>query len=145
PYGTMVDHFQHSVYEHPEMTPRQRHDEWKRLLGIYMPWMKLDGEIPFYSDGEGWQRQLHIYGSPFYYIDYCLAQTVSLEFWALIREDRQKAWEYYMAYTRQGGTRTFTDLLANAGLESPFAPATLAGVCAKAKAALEQFDLTGIE
>ena len=145
PYGTMVDHFQHSVYENPEMTPRQRHDEWKRLLGIYMPWMKLDGEIPFYSDGEGWQRQLHIYGSPFYYIDYCLAQTVSLEFWALIREDRQKAWEYYMAYTRQGGTRTFTDLLANAGLESPFAPATLAGVCEKAKVALEQFDLTGIE
>ena len=72
PYGTMVDHFQHIVYEHPEFTPAQRHAEWKRLLGIYMPWMKLDGEIPFYSDGEGWQRQLHIYQAPFYYIDYCL-------------------------------------------------------------------------
>ena len=60
PYGTMVDHFQHIVYEHPELTPAQRHAEWKRLLGIYMPWQKLDGDIPFYAEGEGWQRQHHI-------------------------------------------------------------------------------------
>ena len=60
PYGTMVDHFQHMVYEKPDMTPRERHNVWKELLGIYMPWMKLDGDIPFYSEGEGWQRQHHI-------------------------------------------------------------------------------------
>ena len=54
PYGTMVDHFQHIVYEKPDMTPRQRHDVWKELLGVYMPWMKLGSEIPFYGDGEGW-------------------------------------------------------------------------------------------
>ena len=86
PYGTMVDHFQHVVYEKPDMTPRQRHDVWKKLLGVYMPWMKLGSEIPFYGDGEGWQRQMHIYQSPFYYIDYCLAQTVSLQFWAMLAE-----------------------------------------------------------
>lgn len=116
PYGTMVDHFQHIVYEKPELTPAQRHAEWKRLLGVYMPWMKLDGEIPFYSEGEGWQRQHHIYSSPFYYIDYCLAQTVALEFWAMIQADMADAWKHYMAYTVQGGSRTFTDLLKNAGL-----------------------------
>jgi M3 family oligoendopeptidase len=139
PYGTMVDHFQHSVFEHPEMTPAERHDEWKRLLGIYMPWLRLDGEIPFYSDGEGWQRQHHIYVRPFYYIDYCLAQTVSLEFWALIQEDRKKAWETYMAYTTQGGSTTFTELLKNAGLQSPFETETLKGVCEKAEAYLKTF------
>lgn len=64
PYGTMVDHFQHIVYEKPDLTPAERHAAWKELLGIYMPWMKLDGEIPFYSEGEGWQRQKHIYESP---------------------------------------------------------------------------------
>ena len=144
PYGTMVDHFQHIVYEKPEMTPRQRHDVWKELLGIYMPWMKLDGEIPFYSEGEGWQRQLHIYNSPFYYIDYCLAQTVSLEFWAMIREDLKKAWAYYMAYTEQGGSRVFTELLKNAGLESPFDEACLKGVCEKASKYLDEYDLSGI-
>ncbi|MCQ2558408.1 MAG: M3 family oligoendopeptidase [Oscillospiraceae bacterium] len=145
PYGTMVDHFQHSVFEHPEMTPAERHAEWKRLLGIYMPWMKLDGDIPFYSEGEGWQRQHHIYSMPFYYIDYCLAQTVSLEFWAMLQEDQAKAWDRYMAYTEQGGSRTFTQLLANAGLASPFDADTLRSVCAKAKAYLDAFDLNGIE
>jgi M3 family oligoendopeptidase len=145
PYGTMVDHFQHIVYEHPELTPAQRHAEWKRLLGIYMPWMKLDGDIPFYSEGEGWQRQHHIYSSPFYYIDYCLAQTVALEFWAMIQKDRADAWQHYMAYTCQGGSRTFTDLLKNAGLETPFDESCLRGVCQVARQWLSNFDLTGIE
>ena len=145
PYGTMVDHFQHIVYEKPEMTPAERHAVWKELLGVYMPWMKLDGEIPFYSEGMGWQRQHHIYSSPFYYIDYCLAQTVALEFWAMIRKDVKNAWQHYMAYTVQGGSRTFTDLLKNAGLESPFDEACLRGVCAEAEKALADFDLTGIE
>lgn len=142
PYGTMVDHFQHIVYENPEMTPAERHAAWKELLGTYMPWMKLDGEIPVYSDGEGWQRQLHIYGSPFYYIDYCLAQTVALGFWAMIQEDREKAWEYYMAYTKQGGSRTFTELLKNAGLKNPFEEETLRSVCEKAKAYLDNYEIT---
>ena len=41
PYGTMVDHYQHIVYEHPELTPKERHAEWKRLIGIYQPWLRL--------------------------------------------------------------------------------------------------------
>ena len=145
PYGAMVDHFQHEVYAKPDMTPAQRHAVWKELLGVYMPWMKLDGDIPFYAEGEGWQRQHHIYSSPFYYIDYCLAQTVSLQFWALLQKDRKLAWEKYMAYTRQGGSRTFTGLLENAGLESPFGEECLRGVCQTASAWLDQFDLSGIE
>ena len=144
PYGTMVDHFQHEVYAHPEMTPAERHATWKRLLGVYMPWMKLDGDIPFYSEGEGWQRQHHIYSSPFYYIDYCLAQTVALQFWALLQDDQGSAWEKYMAYTRQGGSQVFTELLANAGLASPFDPSCLAGVCEKASKWLAEYDLSGV-
>ena len=144
PYGTMVDHFQHIVYEKPDMTPKERHQVWKELLGVYMPWMKLDGDIPFYSEGEGWQRQHHIYSSPFYYIDYCLAQTVALQFWAMIQEDQKNAWEHYMAYTKQGGSCVFTELLANAEMESPFREETLKGVCDTARQWLEAFDLEGI-
>ena len=144
PYGTMVDHFQHIVYEKPDMTPRQRHDAWKELLGVYMPWVKLSGDIPFYGDGEGWQRQMHIYQSPFYYIDYCLAQTVSLQFWAMLQKDPKDAWAHYMAYTKQGGSRTFTELLKNADLDSPFEESCLRGVCETAKAWLDAYDLTGI-
>ena len=144
PYGTMVDHFQHLVYEKPEMTPEERHACWKELLGIYQPWLKLDGEIPFFSEGMGWQRQSHIYEMPFYYIDYCLAQTVSLEFWAMIQDDQKEAWKKYMAYTMQGGTKTFTELLKGADLGSPFDKKTLQNVCEKAKIYLENYDLEGI-
>ena len=145
PYGTMVDHFQHIVYEKPDLTPKQRHSIWKELTGIYMPWVKLDGEIPFYSEGEAWQRQHHIYSMPFYYIDYCLAQTVALEFWKMIKEDMSSAWQHYMKYTEQGGSRTFTELLEAGGLQSPFDEECLKGVCEKAKAFLEDYDLSGIE
>jgi len=144
PYGTMVDHFQHEVYAHPEMTPAQRHKVWKELLGVYMPWMKLDDEIPFYAEGEGWQRQQHIYNSPFYYIDYCLAQTVALQFWAMSQSDFKNAWEHYMAYTAQGGSCTFVELLKNAGLDTPFDEGTLKGVCEVANRWLDEYDLGGI-
>ena len=144
PYGTMVDHFQHVVYEKPDMTPAERHAVWKELLGVYMPWMKLGDDIPFYGDGEGWQRQGHIYQSPFYYIDYCLAQTVSLQFWAMLQKDRESAWKHYMAYAKQGGSRVFTELLKNAELDSPFEQTCLRGVCETAKAWLDSYDLTGI-
>jgi len=133
PYGTMVDHFQHIVYENPGLTPDERHAEWKRLLGIYMPWLRLDGDIPFYSEGKGWQRQSHIYTDPFYYIDYCLAQTVALGFWAMIQKDPKEAWARYMAYTTLGGSKTFTCLLSEAGLDSPFDEACLKEVSEKAE------------
>lgn len=137
PYGTLVDHFQHECYEHPEYTPEQRNAAWSRLAAVYMPWLKPEESLGFYSSGRAWQRQRHIYISPFYYIDYCLAQTVSLEFWAMIKRDKAAAWEKYMAYTRLGGTLTFRELLDRAGLDSPFEPETLKAVAETAKAWLD--------
>jgi len=145
PYGTLVDHFQHVVYEKPDMTPAERHAVWKELLGVYMPWVRLDREIPFYGEGQGWQRQHHIYSRPFYYIDYCLAQTVALQFWAKIQKDPTDAWKHYMAYTTQGGSRVFTELLKNAELDTPFEESCLKEVCTTASEWLDGFDLTGIE
>lgn len=142
PYGTAVDHFQHVVYEHPEMTPKERHGVWKKLCGIYMPWYRLDGEIPFFSDGEHWQLKHHIYSSPFYYIDYCLAQTISLEFWAMIQDDLHAAWEKYMDYTAMGGSDTWTSMLKKAGLSSPFEGTTLKDIAAKAEKYLSGFDMS---
>lgn len=137
PYGTMVDHFQHIVYENPDMSPAQRHAVWKDLLGTYMPWLRL-GEIPFYGDGKGWQRQLHIYQAPFYYIDYCLAQTVALEFWALMGENRADAWARYLRLVRLAGTETFTGLVAAAGLDTPFGDDALRTVSSAALTWLEK-------
>ena len=144
PYGTMVDHFQHEIYEHPEYTPEQRHQVWRDLLAVYMPWVKL-GDVPFYGEGKGWQRQSHIYKRPFYYIDYCLAQTVSLQFWARIRKDMKAAFETYMKYTKLGGSMVFTDLLKESGLNSPFDEDSIREICAEAEQYLDNYDLSGIE
>ena len=145
PYGTMVDHFQHEVFARPEMTPAQRHEVWKRLSAVYMPWVKMDGEIPFYGEGHGWQRQHHIYSSPFYYIDYCLAQTVALQFLALIQKDQKSAWETYRRYTDLGGSMTFTELLETAGLKSPFDESCLREACDAARKLLDGMDISWIE
>ena len=144
PYGTMVDHFQHIIYEYPDFDAQERHQVWQELLGVYMPWVR-PGDVPFYGEGKGWQRQSHIYASPFYYIDYCLAQTVALDFWARIQEDPKAAWDTYLKYCRLGGTMVFTDLLQEAGLGNPFNEETLKKVCAAADKYLAEYDLTGIE
>ena len=115
----MVDHFQHLVYENPDITPEQRHDIWRKLLSVYMPWLILDGS-PFYGEGKGWQRQIHIYENPFYYIDYCLAQTAALEFWVIMQSSYDEAWKRYMNLVQKAGTQTFTELIETAGLKSPF-------------------------
>lgn len=124
PYGTMVDHFQHLVYEKPEMTPAERIETWKELTSVYMPWIKLD-DLPFYGEGRAWQRQSHIYEVPFYYIDYCLAQTVALEFWAEMQQDREAAFKRYLKLVSLAGTKTFRELLQGADLQDPFRPETL--------------------
>lgn len=137
PYGTMVDHFQHIIYENPSMTPLQRHNVWKELTRVYMPWMKLDGS-PFYGEGKGWQRQLHIYENPFYYIDYCLAQTVALEFWVIMQTSHKEAWERYMKLVKKAGTQTFTELVETAGLQSPFDENALKEVAESAEKWLDE-------
>ena len=86
-------------------------------------------DLPFYGRGAGWQRQTHIYQSPFYYIDYCLAQVMSLQFFALSLEDRAKTWEKYMAFVRLGGTKTFIDLAHAVGLRSPIDEGCVKDVC----------------
>jgi len=124
PYGTMVDEFQHHIYENPDMTPAERNALWLKLEGIYRPWLDLT-ETTFYEEGRRWQAQIHIYGMPFYYIDYCLAQAISLSFWAESQEDFKAAWEKYVRFTGFAGTKTFVDLVADAGLPTPFEPENL--------------------
>lgn len=119
PYGCMVDEFQHKVYENPEMTPEQRNELWLSLEKKYRPWIDFDN-LPFYSRGGGWQRQLHIYEVPLYYIDYCMAQTVAFQFWNLSRENYAEAWMRYMTFVDKAGTATFAELVESAGLKVPY-------------------------
>ena len=139
PYGTMVDDFQNQVYAHPEYTPAERHALWASLEKTYRPWLALDGS-DFYGEGKAWQRQTHIYERPFYYIDYCLAQTVALSFWALMQKDRKDAWERYLKLVAEGGKKTFKGLLETASLPSPFGEEALKSVAEAANEFLKNFD-----
>lgn len=119
PYGVAVDHFQHLVYERPDATPAERHAMWREVEALYLPDNDY-GDLPRLPQGGLWQRQLHIYTSPFYYIDYTLAQICALQFWLRAEEDRPSALRDYHALCERGGSASFPELVASAGLESPF-------------------------
>jgi len=119
PYGVSVDEFQHVVYENPEMTPAERKAAWKEIEAKYLPHRNYDGHT-YLEAGGFWQRQAHIYASPFYYIDYTLAQICAFQFWKRSRESFKDAWKDYVHLCSLGGSLSFTDLVREAGLISPF-------------------------
>ena len=119
PYGTIVDCFQQTCYDHPDMTPAERNALYNRLEKQFLPHMTTEG-LPAFCDGRRWQRQAHIYQSPFYYIDYCFAQFTALQFLALSQQDYKSTFDKYIKFLDYGGTKTFTELLDACGLMSPF-------------------------
>ena len=137
PYGTIVDAFQHVVYEHPEMTPAERNKAWLELEAQYRPHISLEG-IPFIEEGRRWQYQMHIYEMPFYYIDYCLAQTAAFCFLLASLEDYDDAFAKYIRFSRQGGEKLWTDLLKEAGFASPFEPGATETLARRVEALLEK-------
>jgi M3 family oligoendopeptidase len=139
PYGACVDHFQHWVFESPEATPLDRKKKWLELECIYMPDLDHD-DMEFLKSGGTWQRQLHIYQCPFYYIDYTLAQTCAFQFWMKNEENPEQAWEDYYRLCQAGGSLDFTGLVELAGLKSPFEDGCLKEVVEKVNTWLESVD-----
>ncbi|MDF0726295.1 M3 family oligoendopeptidase [Cytobacillus sp. S13-E01] len=119
PYGVAVDEFQHFVYENPEVTPQERKQAWREIERKYMPDRDYDGN-EYLENGAFWQRQGHIYSTPFYYIDYTLAQICAFQFWKRSREESENAWSDYLALCQKGGSQSFTELVKVANLISPF-------------------------
>ncbi len=119
PYGCMVDEFQEIIYEYPQLSKQERHEVWKRLEKQYRSHLHFDG-LPFFEKGGWWQRQPHIYSSPFYYIDYCLAQVCALQYKILMERDYQAAWQSYLKLCRLSAGGFFTDMLREVGLLNPF-------------------------
>jgi M3 family oligoendopeptidase len=119
PYGVAVDEFQHFVYENPEATPAERSKAWREIEKKYLPGRDYE-ENSYLESGRFWQRQGHIYRSPFYYIDYTLAQICALQYWKLSQENTEAAWKSYLELCKQGGSKSFVDLVKFAGLRSPF-------------------------
>jgi M3 family oligoendopeptidase len=135
PYGAAVDHFQHFVYENPDVSPADRHAYWKQLEATYLPW-RCYGGIEHLERGGYWQMQRHIYLMPFYYIDYTLAMCCALQFWSRSLDDYERALADYRQLCRQGGRQPFQALVRSAGLRSPFDAGVLHDVAERAAGVL---------
>jgi M3 family oligoendopeptidase len=118
-YGALVDHFQHEVYQNPQMNPAQRKECWRNLEKKYLLLETYEGD-PFLEKGTFWFRQIHIFSTPFYYIDYTLAQVCALEIWILSHKDYSNTWQNYLKLCQLGGSQTFLTLLKTIDLTNPF-------------------------
>ena len=139
PYGVSVDEFQHWVYENPNATPKERKQMWREIEKKYSPHIDYDGN-EYLENGGFWQKQGHIYNSPFYYIDYTLAQICAFQFWKRSREDQKDAWKDYMKLCKLGGSMPFTELVKAANLISPFEDGCVASVIGEIDAWLNSVD-----
>jgi len=119
PYGVTVDEFQHFVYNNPEATPTQRKTAWREIEKKYLPHRNYDGN-DYLERGGYWYQQGHIFGSPFYYIDYTLAQVCAFQFFKKSNDNRENAWVDYMNLCNAGGSKSFLKLVELANLKSPF-------------------------
>ena len=139
PYGALVDEFQHVVYENPGMSPAERFKAWRELEKMYLPYRDFSGNS-YLEEGGFWQCQGHIYESPFYYIDYTLAQICAIQYWKKFQEDRESAWLDYLRLCKAGGSKAFLELVKIGGLRSPFDPGVLEKAVERAREWLSKTD-----
>ena len=138
-YGTVVDAFQHIVYENPDMTPAERNAAWNDLEAKFRPYLNTKG-MRYFEKGTRWQYQMHIYESPFYYIDYCLAQSDALQFLFASLENYGDAFSRYYKFTSHYGSEFFTDMLKEVGIKSPFEKGALKEVAEKSEKLLKELE-----
>lgn len=127
PYGVSVDEFQHFVYSNPEATPAERKQAWRDIEKKYLPHRNYEGNT-YLEQGGFWHKQGHIFASPFYYIDYTLAQLCAFQFWKRSNEDFKSAWSDYLELCQAGGSKSFIKLVELAGLTSPFEDGCISSV-----------------
>ncbi len=139
PYGVAVDEFQHIVYNQPELSPKERNQVWLDLQKKYLPHFDHAGNS-FLEAGGFWQRQSHIFRSPFYYIDYALAQICAFQFWQRDQQDHLAAWNDYVRLCQAGGSQSFLGLVKLAGLRSPFDESVIQNIATDIDAYLDKID-----
>ena len=139
PYGVIVDEFQHFVYSNPDASPIERKDKWRTIEKKYLPFRDYSHN-EFLESGTYWYKQGHIFSSPFYYIDYTLAQICAFQFWIKIRNNKDVAWEDYLRLCKAGGSKSFLELVNLANLKNPFKTGTIKEVVKPLKEWLDSID-----
>ncbi|HYE02395.1 MAG TPA: M3 family oligoendopeptidase [Phycisphaerales bacterium] len=123
PWIATIDQFQHWAYTHPMHSRAGRRDTWVGLNARFGPAVDYSGLEPYLD--MSWQRQLHLFGAPFYYIEYGIAQLGALQLWLNFRRDPAQALDAYKRALALGGSRPLPELFEAAGLEFDFGPAMI--------------------
>ena len=123
PWCASIDAFQHWLYRHPAHTGTERRDTWRDLVGRFGHRVDWDGLEE--SRDYGWHRQSHLFTSPFYYIEYGIAQMGALQLWRNYRQDARQAIAQYKAALALGGSRPLPELFETAGLKFDLSRKTL--------------------
>jgi oligoendopeptidase F len=123
PWMATIDCFQHWMYTNPGHSREARQAQWLSLndrFGSKLDWSGLEHFLE-----KNWQRQLHLFHAPFYYIEYGIAQLGALQLWMKSRQDMRRAVSNYRAGLKLGGTRSLPELFSAAGIVFDFSEKTL--------------------
>lgn len=121
PWIATIDKFQHWVYENPEHTIEEREDKWNEVLNEYSSSVLDISGIEKYRSYL-WQKQLHLFEVPFYYIEYGIAQLGAIGLWKQFKENKNTAISNYTKTLALGGTKTLPELFKTANLKFDFSP-----------------------
>ena len=119
PWIATIDAFQHWLYTHPAHSIEERTEEWKRISSRFSSNLVDFTGYEKYRD-TAWQRQLHLFEVPFYYIEYGFAQLGAIALWKNYKEDKEKGIEGYMNFMKLGYTRTIPEIYKAAGISFDF-------------------------
>ena len=121
PWIATIDKFQHWVYENPNHTEDERADRWLSIIEEFSsPVIDFSGLDEYRRFA--WQRQLHLFEVPFYYIEYGIAQLGAIGLWQQYKQNPETAINNYIAALKLGGTRTLPELFTAAGLQFNLSP-----------------------
>jgi len=139
PWIAVIDKFQHWIYENPNHTLEERSEKWMQIF------KEFGDDVVDYSGLEkyienGWQKQLHLYEVPFYYIEYGIAQLGAIGLWKQYKSDPEKALDNYVNALSLGGTKTLPELYEAAGLKFDFSPENIKSLMEFVKDELEKVE-----
>ena len=121
PWIAVIDKFQHWVYENPNHTIEERSKRWTEIFHEFSEGIIDYSGLEKYVEN-GWQKQLHLFEVPFYYIEYGIAQLGAIGLWMQYKKNPEQALDNYMNALSLGGTKTLPELYKAAGLKFDFSP-----------------------
>lgn len=139
PWANAIDEFQHFLYEFPHASPAERKAKWRDIERIYMPEKDYDG-VDFLERGGSFYPIVHLFETPFYFIDYDIAHNCAIQLWVRYNENFEEGWSDFLNICRVGGSESLVEIINRARLVSPFEEGSLQSVLEYVGQWVEQFD-----